>query len=189
MIKAQIKDREQVVSMLARCFDDNKSVNYIIPQDRHREKRIVQLLEYSFDYCQLFGEVYLSGDGQACAMVVYPREVKISLRSILLDLRLVLRCVGLVNLRKVLKREAIIKKLHPRQAFCYLWFIGVSPEVQQRGIGGALLREVLDQCDLEGLPVYLETSVEKNVPWYTKRGFSVYKELDPGYRLYCMRRG
>jgi hypothetical protein len=189
MIKAQVTDRERVVNMLTPCFDDNKSVNYIIPQDHHRTKRIARLMEYSFDYCQLFGEVYLSGGGQACAMVMYPRKVKTSLRSIWLDLRLIVQCVGPANLRKALKREAAIKKLHPRGGFCYLWFIGVSPEVQRKGIGSSLLEELLEQCDREGLPVYLETSVEGNLPWYAKWGFTVYQELDLGYTLYCMKRG
>jgi hypothetical protein len=189
MIKAQTTDRALVTNMLAQCFDDNKSVNYLIPQDRHRIRRIVRLMEYSFDYCRLFGDVYLSNDGQGCALVVYPWKVKTSFRSTLLDVRLILRCIGLTNIRKALQREATIKKLHPREPFCYLWFIGVAPNVQGKGIGSTLLRELLEQCDQEGLPVYLETSVERNVPWYQQSGFSVYNELDWGYRLYCMRRG
>lgn len=189
MIQAQLQDRSLVTTMLAQSFDENKSVNYIIPQDRHRTKRILRLMEYSFDYCRLFGEVYLSGDKQGCALIVYPWKVKTTVRSMLLDLRLILRCVGPVNLRKVLQREAIIKKLHPREPFCYLWFIGVVSTVQQKGIGSTLLRELLDQCDRDGLPVYLETSVERNVPWYQRLGFTVYHKLDLGYTLYCMKRG
>lgn len=188
MIKAQTTDRELITTMLTESFDDNKSVNYIIPQDRHRTRRIYRLMEYSFDYCRLFGEVYLSDDKQGCALVVYPRKARVTWGSTLLDLRLVLRCVGLVNLRKVLQREAIIKKLHPQESFCYLWFIGVAPAAQQKGIGSTLLREILDQCDQAGLPVYLETSVERNISWYQRLGFTVYDKLDLGYTLYCMKR-
>ena len=174
--------------MLALCFDDNKSVNYIILQDHHRTERITRLMEYSFDYCRLFGDVFLSRDRQACALVVYPHKVKTSLRSIWLDLRLILRCIGLGKARKALQREAILKKLHPKGPFCYLWFIGTSPAVQRKGIGSALVEALLGQCDSERLPVYLETSVERNTGWYKKWGFTVYKELDLGYKLYCMKR-
>ena len=189
MIKAQANDRASVTNMLAQCFDDNKSVNYIIPQDHRRAKRILRLMEYSFDYCRLFGDVYLSDDRQGCALVVYPRKVKPTFQSTLLDIRLILRCVGLANLRKAMQREATIKKLYPREPFCYLWFIGVVPATQQKGIGTKLLRELLTKCDQDSLPVYLETSVEKNVPWYEKAGFTVYHNLDLGYMLYCMKRG
>ena len=189
MLKAQPKDKEQVVRMLALCFDSNKSVNYIIPQDHHRTERITRLMEYSFDYCRLFGDVYLSHDGQACALIVYPHKVKTSLQSILLDLRLILRCIGPRNIRKAMQREAVIKKLYPKTPFCYLWFIGTSPDVQRKGIGSTLLKTLLDQCDQQDLPVYLETSVERNLPWYKKCGFTVYEELDLSYKLYCMKRG
>jgi len=189
MIKARSQDKVLVTAMLAQCFDDNKSVNYIIPQGRHRTKKILRLMEYSFDYCRLFGEVYLSDDKQGCALIVYPGKAKTTFRSARLDLRLIFQCVGLSNLRKVLQREAAIKKLHPREAFCYLWFIGVSPTAQRKGIGGTLLRELLNQCDQDGLPVYLETSVDRNVPWYEQSGFTVYDKLDLGYTLYCMKRG
>lgn len=188
MIKAQNTNRELITSILTQSFDDNKSVNYIIPQDRHRVKRIQRLMEYSFDYCMLFGEVYLSGDKQGCALLVHPGKVRTTLRSAWLDLRLVIQCIGLFNLRKVLQREALLKKLHPREPFCYLWFIGVNPAVQKKGIGSTLLRELLDHCDHTRLPVYLETSVERNVPWYEQWGLTVYEKLDLGYTLYCMRK-
>jgi len=87
-----------------------------------------------------------------------------------------------------MRREAIIKKLHPKTPFCYLWFIGTAPDVQRKGIGSALLETLLDQCDQQSLPVYLETSVERNVPWYKKWGFTVYQELDLTYQLHCMKR-
>lgn len=189
MLKAQPKDKEYIVHILALCFDSNKSVNYIIPQDHRRTKRITRLMEYSFDYCQLFGEVYLSDDRQACALIVHPHKVKTSLGSILLDLRLIIKCIGLKNIRKVLQREAVIKKLHPKGPFCYLWFIGTSPDVQHKGIGSTLLQSLLEQCEKETLPIYLETSVEKNLPWYKKCGFAIYRELDLGYQLYCLRTG
>ena len=142
MIKATTTDRALITTLLARCFDANKSVNYIIPQDHHRSKRILHLMEYAFDYCLLFGDIFLSDDKQGCALVLLPHKVKTTLQSTLLDLRLMLRCVGLRNLCKVLQREAITKKLHPREPFAYLWFIGVSPETQQKGIGSTLLRKI-----------------------------------------------
>ncbi|HVV06803.1 MAG TPA: GNAT family N-acetyltransferase, partial [Puia sp.] len=152
MRKAQPKDKEQVVRMLTLCFDANKSVNYIIPQDHRRTERITRLMEYSFDYCRLFGEVYLSDDRQACALIVHPHKVKTSLPSIRLDLRLIIKCIGLKNIRKVVQREAVIKKLHPKDPFCYLWFIGTAPDVQHKGIGTTLLKSLLDQCEKEALP-------------------------------------
>jgi GNAT superfamily N-acetyltransferase len=54
----------------------------------------------------------------------------------------------------------------------YLLYIGTTPPRQGRGLGGALLRSVLDRCDVEGVPAHLEATCERNVPLYRRRGFA-----------------
>src|SRR6185437_13716668 len=157
MIRAQHEDKRLVVEILANSFEENKSVNYVINQGHSRKKRISRLMEYSFDYCSLFGEVFLSDDKNACALAVLPDKKRASLRSILLDVKLALTCIGLSNLKKALDREARIKTIHPRDPMYYLWFIGVRPEVQNKGIGSSLLTEVIAQSDAMQRPLYLET--------------------------------
>jgi hypothetical protein len=66
MIKANYGDKERIIKILAQSFDDNKSVNYIIPQDKKRKQRIRQLMAYSFDICLQYGKVFLSDDKKAC---------------------------------------------------------------------------------------------------------------------------
>lgn len=188
MIKAEAEDRQLVVEILVRSFDDNKSVNYIVRQDRSRVRRLTRLMEYSFDYCQLFGEVFLSDDRKGCMLAVLPDRKRTTLASIMLDVRLALTCVGLSNLGKVMDRETKVKNVHPRESFYYLWFIGVEPSEQNKGIGGMLLKGVLQRSEAMGRPVYLETSTEKNVPWYRKFGFEVYDELNFGYSLFCLKK-
>jgi GNAT superfamily N-acetyltransferase len=55
----------------------------------------------------------------------------------------------------------------------YLELLGVAPQRQGQGIGKALLLPVLQRADAEGLPCYLETFTEKNVPFYGSNGFQV----------------
>jgi GNAT superfamily N-acetyltransferase len=162
MIKAETKDRSLVVNILTQSFDDNKSVNYIIKQDRNRTRRLARLMEYSFDYCQLFGEVWLSADHTACALTVLPETKQTTLRSIALDASLALSCIGLANLKKVLTRETAIKKVHPSENFYYLWFIGVLPPEQNRGAGTTLLESIIQRGESLHRPIYLETSMAQN---------------------------
>ncbi len=189
MNKAVITDKNLVVDILVHSFADNKSVNYIIKQDSRREVRLRKLMAYSFEVCYRFGEVYLTEDKKACALILFPHQKKTSLSAVLLDLRLAFSVIGLSNLKKVLSRESKIKQLYPKSPFCYLWFIGVNPADQNIGIGKALLNEILTKAEKQGLPVYLETSTSKNVPWSEKFGFTIYKKLDFGYELICMRKG
>ncbi|WP_431217557.1 GNAT family N-acetyltransferase [Puia sp. P3] len=85
-------------------------------------------------------------------------------------------------------REAKIKTIHPEGPMYYLWFIGVRPELQNKGIGSSLLCEVIAQSDSMQRPLYLETSTLRNLPWYKQFGFEVHNELDFGYKLFCLKR-
>ena len=55
----------------------------------------------------------------------------------------------------------------------YLKLLGVAPQSQGQGIGKALLLPVLRRADAEGLPCYLETFTERNIPFYESSGFQV----------------
>ncbi|MBN8856659.1 MAG: GNAT family N-acetyltransferase [Sphingobacteriales bacterium 50-39] len=188
MIRANHEDKNTVVDILSKSFDDNKSVNYVIKQDRSRHRRISRLMEYSFDYCTLFGEVFLSEDKNACALAVLPDRKRTSLKSILLDAKLAISCIGIGNLKKALGREEKIATIHPDSRMYYLWFIGVRPEAQGKGIGSSLLAELVAKSESMGRPLYLETSTLRNLPWYKKFGFVVHHELDFGYKLFCLKR-
>lgn len=71
----------------------------------------------------------------------------------------------------------------------YLWFIGVHPESQNKGVGKYMLEELLAEAERMDRAVYLETSTLKNVPWYRKFGLDVYNQLDFGYNLFLIRNG
>lgn len=188
MIRAEYKDKYMIVDILSSSFDDNKSVNYIVKQDNKRVQRLRKLMEYSFDVCFLFGDVFLSEDKKACALVVLPDKKKTTLKSVLLDIKLIFFSTGVRNIKKALKRESEIKRLHPEGLIYYLWFIGVDPNEQNRGIGGKLLQEIIQEGLSQNRKICLETSTQKNIPWYQKFGFSIYQELNFGYKLFCMKR-
>lgn len=46
-----------------------------------------------------------------------------------------------------------------------------------QGIGSALLRSVLERCDLEGVPAYLEATCVRNSDLYARHGFTVRGEV------------
>jgi ribosomal protein S18 acetylase RimI-like enzyme len=187
MVKAEKTDRKWVVDLLARSFDSNQSVNYIVCQDGQRVKRIRSLMAYSFDVCFLFGEVWLSDNKKACALILFPHQKLFSLWSVWLDMKLIFQAIGLSQVRKALQREGSVKKLQAKVAMTYLWFIGVDPVCQHAGMGSLLLREIIAASDRKGLPVYLETSALQNLPWYRRFGFEVYNRLEMGYTLYFFK--
>ena len=84
----------------------------------------------------------------------------------------------LVGTRKV----AFVDRRHPADLpHWYLHYLGASPESQGRGLGSALLAPVLERCDREGLPAFLETSTPRARALYSRHGFEVSGRFDlPG---------
>ncbi|MFT3980623.1 MAG: GNAT family N-acetyltransferase [Ferruginibacter sp.] len=188
MIKATISDKPIVSAILAEAFDQNNSVNYIVKQDENRRQRIRWLMDYSFDACYASGEVFLSNNKEACALILYPDRQKFSLSNVMADLKFILRVSSITRLRKLLNREKKIKALQPKGKLCYIWFIGVAPGLQGNGIGSSLLSGILDHCSSSDRTICLETSVTSNISWYKKHGFYIYNTLYLGYHLYFLKR-
>ncbi|MGY1623942.1 GNAT family N-acetyltransferase [Geodermatophilus sp. SYSU D00965] len=56
--------------------------------------------------------------------------------------------------------------------------LGVVQHQRGRGLGATLLAPGLDHADRDGLPVFLETSAERNVRFYRRLGFTVTDVVD-----------
>jgi len=185
MIKANKADKHLIIDILRKAFDKNNSVNFVVKQDSKRYERIKSLMDYSFEVCYRFGEIYLSEDKKACALILYPDKQK---ATILLDMTLLLNCIGLSRAKKVLNRNSKIKQHYPTKAINYLWFIGVDSTQQGKGLGSSLLNDIIGASDSNNRPIYLETSMLQNLPFYKRLGFEIYKELNFGHTLYLLRR-
>jgi len=188
MLKANIEHKALIVDILMNAFKDNQSVNFIVRQDDKRLKRICALMNYSFEMCYLFGDVWLSENREACALILYPHLKKLSIRAIWLDIKLIFQAIGVNGIFKAMKREAQIKDIQPNIPKSYLWFIGVNPQAQHSGFGSQLLHEIIDHAKTLEFPMYLETSTVPNISWYQSFGFEIYDELDLGYTLYFLKR-
>lgn len=188
MRKSVPADKSVILDILTRAFDDNKSVNYVVRQDQNRVDRIRKLMDYSFNMCHAFGDVWISEDQQACALILFPDKKRTTFRTLLWDFKLAMSVIGIARVGAVLKREAMIKSNHPREPFAYLWFMGVNPQVQGKGLGTTFLQEVIRSCERNKRPIYLETSMEKNLPFYKNNGFEIFQSLQLSYTLYQLRR-
>lgn len=188
MIKAKTTDKKWITELLVSSFYDNPSVSYIISGTGRRPERLAALMDYSFELCMRFGEVWFSDDRKACALLLFPHSKRMSLSSVFLDLKFIFCAVSLAGLGRVLRHERQVNGKQPKMDMTYLWFIGVDPLFQYAGLGSGLLAEILQRSENLGLPVYLETSVAGNLSWYKRFGFDVYDQLDLGCRLHFLRK-
>ena len=83
-----------------------------------------------------------------------------------------------------------IEKHHPKEPHFYLQVVGTDPQKQGKGFGGAVMRRQLANADRLGMPAYLESSKESNIPVYQSFGFQVTGEikLPEGPTIYPMWR-
>jgi ribosomal protein S18 acetylase RimI-like enzyme len=72
-----------------------------------------------------------------------------------------------------------LERHHPRADHYYLPYIGVAPTAQGHGLGTALLRPILDRCDRDGVPAYLEASNPRCARLYERLGFPTTATIRP----------
>jgi len=172
--------------MLAAAFHDDPLYAYLLPDEAERRRKSRYLHEFFLRYGLAYGEVYATSPGlEGVAVWLPPQRAHPSqwraMRTGALSLTLKLG-------RKFISRQVHINNyilpMHKRHApfrHWYLFHIGVAPDFQGRGYGGALLKAMLARIDGEGLPCYLETQKEKNVAFYRHYGFAVAGRTDiPG---------
>ena len=94
-------------------------------------------------------------------------------RELMMQLRLGRLLLKGSNLSIGLKLLAAVDQVHPTEPHWYLALLGTDPAMQGRGVGSALLAPALAQSDTEGVPCYLETQKEENLPFYARHGFEV----------------
>lgn len=91
-----------------------------------------------------------------------------------------LRATGARGVGERLGALANLERRHPREPHWYLEVIGADPTMRGRGVGTALLRPMIERCDAEGMPAYLESSKAENLPFYGRFGFEITDELHLG---------
>lgn len=185
-------DLAALTATLARAFDDDPFINWMAMQDRRRARRVFEVMEMSLrDLTFPYGEVYTTDGAQGGALWTPPGKWHLGLLQQLMMLPRLARVTSWKRFLTVSSGFTALERKHPAAPHYYLAVLGVDTEMQGRGLGGQLMRPVLDKCDSEHLPAYLESSKEKNVPLYERNGFKVtekYQVSNGGPPMWLMWR-
>ena len=163
---------EALARTLARAFRADPVSRYIFPDPSRRGIGLARVFAVQLSSTYLArGEVYATARCEAGAMWMPPIGRADPLADLLVQLRLAPR----LRTRVVAawRLAHLLGSVHPAVPHYYLATLGTDPAFQRRGLGSALLRPVLEHCDREQLPAYLESSREENVAFYTRHGFAV----------------
>jgi ribosomal protein S18 acetylase RimI-like enzyme len=67
--------------------------------------------------------------------------------------------------------DRVMKRAHPHEPHVLLWYLAAHPDFQHQGVGRSLLGRVIAEADGRELPVYLDTTKQENIAYYTSFGF------------------
>jgi len=190
--KAQSHELPALARTLADAFYDDPAGRWFFPRPQTRRRQLerffhlVALERLAFGH----GEVRTSDDLSGAALWMPPGSLESgTLDEILLMPRL-LRASGRDVLR-ALRGMAAMDAVHPHEPHWYLPQVGVATTHQGRGIGAALLRPVLERCDADGMPAYLEATTPRSRDLYARHGFETIAVMtlpDDGPQLWRMWR-
>jgi ribosomal protein S18 acetylase RimI-like enzyme len=165
--------------ILADAFAEDPVFQWLIdPNVRNRDQRMRMFFtSMSRSYLRQAKPCYIAGDGSAAAMWAAPGKWALPMSEMALEAAPQTAAFGR-RLQRALRTQLQIEGLHPKSPkHWYLGYLGARQENQGQGFGSQLLREVLSKADADGVPAYLESSNERNVPLYERHGFKVVEEV------------
>jgi GNAT superfamily N-acetyltransferase len=162
---------------LGRAFEDDPVMAHLIPRDARRHSdRLARFMLLGTRGAVADGTVYTTGELSGGAVWRAPNRWKVPTRQLLPDTPALVWALGR-RIRVGMATLQMLERHHPTEPHWYLEILGTEPAEQGKGIGSALMAPVLERCDGEGVPSYLESSKEKNIPYYERHGFRVTGEL------------
>ena len=175
MKQATRKDKAKVLEILAKTFDEVQGIKWVVNCDENKEQRLKALAEYAFEKSILRNGVYLSDDETGVALFYRNRAKGHLFLDVVNEVKLIFKAISISRIPEILKRESYRAKLRPQdQDYYYFWMFGVMNEGKGRGSALELKNALLKKAADEGLPIYAETSLERNCKVYERMGFQLY---------------
>ncbi|MER6320659.1 GNAT family N-acetyltransferase [Streptomyces coelicoflavus] len=192
-------DRDLVVRLLDEAFQDDPVSSWVFPGEEYRRRTHHRLMAAFTDAVLADGRIDVTEDGAACALWLpvpadeHPgAEPDSGSEADVEDVPVRIREAVDPDNERVEAIARLTDGIHPTgRAHAYLWMIGVVPGRQGEGLGTALIESVLDRCDREGLPAYLEASSARGRVLYERLGFEFTGralDLPDGPRMWPMWR-
>jgi len=181
-------------AVLADAFAEDPVFAWLIPpQLRGRDSRMRTFFtSMSRGYLRQGKPCYVTNDTSAAALWAAPGGWAMPLSQIILEAA----PSGLAfrhRLLRALRTQLQIERLHAAKSapHWYLGYLGTRGDRQGQGLGTQMLQHVLTGLDTDGVPAYLESSNERNLPLYERNGFRITGELRAlgyGPAIWCMWR-
>ena len=169
-------DAEPLAAMLARAFLDDPLTSHLIADPARRPATLPRLFRLLLKLGLPYRACYVTSGCEAAALWRPPDGWHVTLWQYISNAPELLAIFG-AGVLNVMTTMDHVEKVHPKSAHWYLQTIGTDPGLQGKGYGSLIMRDQLARADAAGLPCYLESSKDTNVPIYQSFGFEVTGEI------------
>ena len=181
LVRLNKSHSKPAAEVLSRAFQNYPLLQYYFPDELERKKIAPYFLSFAVFSGIRYGETYatspnLEGVAVWISSDNYPVTFWRLVRSVSLSAIFGFGMYGGFRMRRLGKHiDAVHKRLAPFKHW-FLQTIGVDPQFQGKDYAGKLLKPMFARIDEEGLPCYLETLDEPNVPLYEHFSFKVIEK-------------
>ncbi|MCB5169167.1 GNAT family N-acetyltransferase [Streptomyces bambusae] len=171
--QAGADDRDAVAALLDRAFQEDPVSSWVFPDPAHRRAVHGKFLGVFVDVALAEGWVDLAEDGSAAALWLRVPAGDPEGGAEEDDVPALMRRTADPDNERCELVGRLTGAVHPTgEEHAYLLMIAVAPGRQGRGLGTELIGPVLERCDREGLPAYLEASSARSRGLYERLGFA-----------------
>ena len=182
--KATRPDLAHVTGTLALAFYDDPVLMWIVNDGSRREQLLPAFFGAVAESYLAYDETYVVDEGVSAAVWAPPGAQDDE------DLPSVLGESVEEYAPRLFEVLGLMEAKHPVEPLYYLFLLGTRPGWQGRGLGSSLMAPVLEACDRDGAPAFLEATSERNKQLYLRYGFEVTDEiaLPDEPTMWCMWR-
>ena len=169
--KATAADLPNVTDTLALAFYDDPVLMWCIDEGSRRRELLPGFFEAIAGSYLAYDETYSADEGVSAAVWATPGAEDDE------ELPTVLGEAVEEYAERLFEILEVMEEKHPSEPHYYLFLLGTRPEWQGRGLGSSLMAPVLETCDRDRVPAYLEATSERNKQLYLRQGFEVTDEI------------
>lgn len=169
-----------MADVLARSFHEDPLITYLFPKEKKRPKQLADLYRFLLNLGAAEGGLLRCKEKEGAVIHCHSESRFNSLPVQLKHGLFQTVCkMGVSSSTRALKYDDFAAEIHKsvmKEPHLYLHTIGVDPVHQNLGHGSTLMKTVIADAEKSNLPIYLETSNEKNLSLYEQWGFQVKRE-------------
>lgn len=165
---ARQEDATRLATALASAFYDDLVFRWFSPDDHRRRAMLPSFFDVFVEAYVRHGETYTDGEVAGAALWAAPDTDPLSARPIYAER---LEEIAGIDAPRLFEIVELLETHAPQEPHYHLQFLAVLPERQGAGIGGALMAPILERCDRDGVPAYLEATSDRNRALYERHGF------------------